>query len=363
VLSFTVILVAAKRGVAAVVVAAATLSCSRAEPDRRCVAASIFPLYDIVRRVAGDRLRVDLVLPPGRITHYYDPSPKEVSRLSSASLVFAVGLGLDSWLMPIVESAGTGQGRVFDLGPLVDPMLVPAGVAKAEGPAAARPHEDHEGSIDPHFWLDPMRTRRATELVVEACRNLDPEGGPGYAVRGDEVKASLLRLHAELVQRSARWHGRSIVTFHGAWPIRVKRDERDRALATLARVGGEALADRPLAGLSGGETQRAFLARASPTSLGSFCWTSPPPAWTAQAGPSSWISWPRWRAATSSPLSFVTHNLTAVRRLADRVAYIDGALKAFGPPDEVLAELDDERHPLAGLDHAEHGAAAICEEG
>jgi zinc transport system substrate-binding protein len=205
-----------RRVIAVFAAAAAMFSCSRTEPDRRCVAASIFPLYDIARRVGGDRLRVELVLPPGHTTHYYDPSPKDVSRLSSASLVFAVGLGLDSWLNPIVESAGAGHERVYDLGPLVDPMLVPAGIAKSEGLAAGRPHEGHEGPIDPHFWLDPMRMLRVTDLVVEACRNLDPEGGPGYATRGDELKASLRGLHAELLRRSGRWQGRSIVTFHGS---------------------------------------------------------------------------------------------------------------------------------------------------
>jgi ABC-type Zn uptake system ZnuABC Zn-binding protein ZnuA len=189
-------------------VAAGTLvSCTRAEPDRHSVAASIFPIYDIVRRVGGDRLQVQLVLPPGRTTHYYDPSPQEVARLSSASLVFAVGLGLDSWLAPIVESAGAGKARIFDLGPLVDPMLVPAGVVKAEAGAAV---------IDPHFWMDPVRMLRATDLVVDACRNLDPEGGPGYASRGDAVKASFRTLHADLVRRSARWQGRRVVTFHGS---------------------------------------------------------------------------------------------------------------------------------------------------
>ena len=48
----------------------------------------------------------------------------------------------------------------------------------------------------------------------------------------------------------------------GSWPARVTRDERDRGLRALERVGAEALADRQLARLSGGELQRAFLARA-----------------------------------------------------------------------------------------------------
>jgi len=191
---------------AAALLAAAMLSCSRGEPDRRCVAASIFPLYDVTRRVAGDRLRVELILPVGQTTHYYDPTPKDVARLADASLVFAVGLGLDSWLAPIVKSAGSGQARIFELGPLTDPILAPSG---GSGKAEA-------AQVDPHFWLDPVRMLQVTDLVVEGCRNLDPEGAPGFAARGGEVKASLRQLHADLMRRSEGWRGRKIVTFHGS---------------------------------------------------------------------------------------------------------------------------------------------------
>jgi ABC-type Zn uptake system ZnuABC Zn-binding protein ZnuA len=192
--------------VAAALLAAATVSCSGREPDRRCVAASLFPLFDVTRRVAGDRLRVELVLPVGQTTHYYDPSPKDVARLADAGLVFAVGLGLDGWLTPIVKSAGSGRARIFELGPLADPILVPG--APAGAGEAAR--------VDPHFWLDPVRMVRIVDLVVEGCRNLDPEGAPGYLARGGEVKSALGHLHAELTRRSERWRGHKIVTFHGS---------------------------------------------------------------------------------------------------------------------------------------------------
>jgi ABC-type Zn uptake system ZnuABC Zn-binding protein ZnuA len=74
----------------------------------------------------------------------------------------------------------------------------------------------HDGPIDPHFWLDPVRMRRVVDLIADSCRTLDPEGGPGFVVRADEVKDSLLRLHADLEQRKARWQGGRIVTFHGS---------------------------------------------------------------------------------------------------------------------------------------------------
>ena len=52
--------------------------CKGKTSDRTKVAVSIFPLYDIVRRIAGPDADVSLVLPPGHSEHTFDPTPKEV---------------------------------------------------------------------------------------------------------------------------------------------------------------------------------------------------------------------------------------------------------------------------------------------
>ncbi|HSD27374.1 MAG TPA: hypothetical protein VLL75_08715, partial [Vicinamibacteria bacterium] len=46
----------------------------------------------------------------------------------------------------------------------------------------------------------------------------------------------------------------------------------------------------------------------------------------------------------------VTHNAAAVRRLARRVAYLDGRLRAWGPPEEVL-DREWDRAAFSGHDH------------
>ncbi len=149
----------------------------------------------------------------------------------------------------------------------------------------------------------------------------------------------------------------------GAWPVRVKPAEREWALRLLTRVGGQALADQRLAGLSGGEMQRAFLARALANEP-RLLLLDEPTAGVDAAGRAEFLDLLA-EVASQGDLTavLVTHNLAAVRRLADRVAYIDGTLKAFGAPDEVLAAASGEGRAFAGLDHAEHGSATVCEEG
>src|SRR5687768_9290450 len=89
----------------AVIVALMAPACGGKAGGKKRVAVSIFPLYDIARRVAGDRLDVVLVLPPGRSEHDYDPTPKEAAKIAQAKLGLAVGLGMDDWLAKIVKGA------------------------------------------------------------------------------------------------------------------------------------------------------------------------------------------------------------------------------------------------------------------
>jgi ABC-type Zn uptake system ZnuABC Zn-binding protein ZnuA len=195
-----------KAAVAASVLALAVAagSCTRQPPVRGHAAATVFPLYDLARRVAGDRLEMRLILPPGLDPHHYEPRPKDVVGLQDAGLIFAVGLDLDPWAQALARSAGAGEARVFELGPLMDPILAPPGVIRPEP------------LIDPHFWTDPVRAQRAVDVIVEALSGLDPEGAPFYRERASALRRSIQALHVEIGRQSQTWNRRKLVTFHGS---------------------------------------------------------------------------------------------------------------------------------------------------
>lgn len=196
-------------------------ACGGNEKPPLGVAVSVFPLYDVVRRVAGDRLPVHLVLPPGHDHHSFDPRPQDVAALAQAGLIFGVGLGLDDWVQDLARRAGTGEATVFEVGPLLDPILM----------------EDGK-TVDPHFWLDPVRMQQAVDVIVGALTNLDAEEGPLYRQRGEEVKQSLHELHREIARRSGAWTKRSIVTFHGSMRYFADRYKLD-VVAVVEPVPGQ----------------------------------------------------------------------------------------------------------------------------
>lgn len=182
----------------------AAAACTRSAPARGQAAATVFPIYDLARRVAGDRLQVRLILAPGRDPHDYEPKPQDVVGLADAGLIFAVGLGLDPWAQALARAAGAGEARVFELGPLMDPILAPPGMIRTEP------------LIDPHFWTDPVRAQRAVDVIVEALSGLDPQGAPFYRERASALRQKLQDLHLDVARQSQTWTRRRIVTFHGS---------------------------------------------------------------------------------------------------------------------------------------------------
>ncbi|MDP3274332.1 MAG: ABC transporter ATP-binding protein [Deltaproteobacteria bacterium] len=129
-----------------------------------------------------------------------------------------------------------------------------------------------------------------------------------------------------------------VANLRGKWPIRVHDAERERARAVLQRVGGEALIDKPLAGLSGGETQRVFLARALVTDPALII-LDEPTAGVDVRGRQEFLDI-LWEISASDELAaiLVTHNPAAIARCAERVVYIEKKLIAWGLPDELLGK-------------------------
>lgn len=183
------------------------------------VAVSIFPLHDIAKRVAGDRLDVVLILPPGKSEHGYEPTPKEVARVADSKLIVLAGFSMDEWAEKLAKTASPNVQPLV-LAPKCQPQAftldhvgeaAAAEVAKDDGDEGEEP-----GAMDPHFWLDPVRMQTATDVLVTEFSKLDPAGAATFKTNGEAVKKSLATLHEELDAAQAKWTRRKVVTFHAS---------------------------------------------------------------------------------------------------------------------------------------------------
>ena len=143
------------------------------------VVATTTVLGDLATAVAGDAASVEVLIPIGVDPHDYQPSARQIARLSDADLVVVNGLGLEEGLEDAVAGAAADGVAVLEVAALLDPL----------------PFGEDEG-LDPHMWLDPVRMAQATGLVADALADLDP--GAGFAARGAEYADELLAADATI---------------------------------------------------------------------------------------------------------------------------------------------------------------------
>ena len=187
-----------------------------------CIGVTIFPLFDVVRRVAGDRFSVIQLLPSGRSEHVFDPAPGDIVKVQNCRAFYAMGLGLDPWVQRVASAAG-GKGRpaprVIEFGTSANPlplrMTMPLAVSLLTGDQISRDREI--ASLDPHLWLDPVRWEMVVARVGVELAQIDPEGSKEISARAQAVGRSVLDSHARFVAVAAKWRKKSVVTVHGAF--------------------------------------------------------------------------------------------------------------------------------------------------
>jgi zinc transport system substrate-binding protein len=167
-------------------------------PSRLKIVATIFPLFDIVRSIAGDKAETILILPPGASPHTFELTPGKVKEISGARLVFKIG-GLDDWIDKASESS-----------PYVKKITVDRGIeflASGEG----------EKTRDPHYWLAAKNGKIIARNIYEELVASDPGNKDYYFQNLENFLSSLDKADQEIKKELADIKNKKIIVFHDAW--------------------------------------------------------------------------------------------------------------------------------------------------
>ena len=124
----------------------------------RVLASTTF-LADITQNIAGDRAKVESLLPIGADPHSYQAAPADVAKISESDLLIFNGLEYEHFIETLLENAGGER------------MIV-------EATTGLSPREDagNEHGVDPHMWLDPNLVVTYVENIRDGLIEVDPEG-------------------------------------------------------------------------------------------------------------------------------------------------------------------------------------------
>jgi len=176
--------------------------------ERPVVVATTSIVADLVRAIAGDRVRIDCLMGAGVDPHSYRATPQDASRLAAADLVVASGLHLEGKLADLLT-------RLAEKGRDGSPRVVFA----AEAIPREKLIEVAGEVVDPHVWFDPALWRLGIPAVARAITAIDPDGGEGHAARAEAYGQKLEDLDRSLRERFAAIAGgkRVLITAHDAF--------------------------------------------------------------------------------------------------------------------------------------------------
>jgi ABC-type Zn uptake system ZnuABC Zn-binding protein ZnuA len=148
------------------------------------VLASTTFLADIAQNVAGDRVKVESLLPVGADPHSYQAAPSDVAKIAEGKVLILNGLEYEHFIEPLLENAG-GERLVI------------------EATAGLSPKEDtgSEHGVDPHMWLDPNLVIAYVENIRDGLSQADPAGTETYKVNADAYIAELKDLDKWIVEQ------------------------------------------------------------------------------------------------------------------------------------------------------------------
>ena len=205
-------------------------------------------LGDIVRNVAGERARVDVLMPSGIDPHEFEPSIEQVNSLYRVSLVVSNGMRLEEGMTEVLDIAMSEGVNLFELGTVAVGAGGMAGEDHEEGEHEGEgeheegehdhegeadheeghdegehegegeheegeadheegEHEDHEGEeghahahdhggVDPHFWLDPILVAEGALALGEKLATFD--GSEEWRAQAQTYADQMIALDAEI---------------------------------------------------------------------------------------------------------------------------------------------------------------------
>jgi ABC-type Zn uptake system ZnuABC Zn-binding protein ZnuA len=198
---------------AALLLAACSGSASTGSPAAGkgpLIATTVSPITSIAAAIAGDRARVQGIVPEGTNSHTYEPAPQTAELLSNADLILVNGLKLEDPTVDLAKANKKDSTQIVEIGTTVLP----------ESDYIydfSFPKED--GKPNPHLWTDPNYAIKYAAVIRDQLSKLDPTNASYYSANYDTFakKANQLADALRADQQTVPDGNLKLLTYHDAY--------------------------------------------------------------------------------------------------------------------------------------------------
>ena len=208
------------------------------DETRLRVVTTIFPEYDWVREILGDKAdnaEVTMLLDNGVDLHSYQPTADDIVKISECDLFIYVGGESDDWVDDALKNAANKNMKVINLlealGERVKTEEVVEGMQEEEhdhdhdhedadehDDAKEHDHEE-EAEYDEHVWLSLKNAQTLCSAISGVLQQIDPDNKDTYAANASAYIKKLSALDADY-QAAVDAASNKTVLFADRFPFR-----------------------------------------------------------------------------------------------------------------------------------------------
>lgn len=180
---------------ALVLVITGCTSSNNKDNEKINVVASFFPVYDLVKRVGGDKVEVSNLTQTGD-AHSFEPGIKDMENISKSDLLAINGAGFEGWIDQIKSSQPDLQ--VLDLSEDLDLIEV-------------------DGHTDPHTWLSVKNPLLMLEKIKDKLIEIDKKNESYYNENYQKALEEFKIVENKYDQELSKYKGRAFIAPHAAF--------------------------------------------------------------------------------------------------------------------------------------------------
>lgn len=184
--------------------------------DQLDITVSIVPQEYFVKKIGGDRVRVNVMVEPGAVPATYEPKPQQLQALSQAEAYIGIGVPFETVWMSRISQANPKMLTV-DSTEGIERLTM---IAHDHGDHEHHDHHDHGGqetTLDPHVWLSPRLVKIQAEKIHQTLVKLDPKHQEIYQTNLNNFLQEIEVLDSQIKDNLADLKQRKFIVFHPAW--------------------------------------------------------------------------------------------------------------------------------------------------
>lgn len=207
------------------------------ETDKLHVICTVYPVYSLAKRIAGDSAEVLLLMTPGTDAHGYEPSSADIRLVEEADVIVSNGAGLETWLSDVTDAIENEDLLHIDSSSNVDLLCMEAGHNHSHNHSHGGEHDAHdedrnghedehdeehgkgheEEFVDPHTWLSFENLILMTSEIAEGLSMVDPDNSDTYRANACSLMEKLEGLSSEYERLFERVEEQTLVVSHEAF--------------------------------------------------------------------------------------------------------------------------------------------------